>query len=853
MLKKKLDKDECLIFHRNNLSSISKDLIKDSMKNSASLYTFDSFKKIGKENEVVEINEPIKKIVNELITKAKEKKLDAIIQNSITLAQRYFMHILVNDQVLDLYFVSNGKSYIISNIQWFCNILNNLFNNTTSNDQRNDNTFKQCQQIFGKNLHMISKKDFEKFHINDNELFDKWNIACSVALTHLNNDNKMFILLNSISSESSIPLSSVWSKSWSNTDYESEIYFHLLHPCDPLILFHIYKLFPSQKLLLVSNSFLLLQDGAIEILIQYHYNHTSSRTDISITFRALNLSTTKNTMNTSDRLIQESFQYVLREYYVIIWAFLFKNDYVFKIEEKNQESCNVFERVNGNQLMYHQWEHLALYHYSPAPTLTSTCTACGLRPTANKALYNSCTILSPVRFTTEEKNHKKEDPSDSLIFQLNKNPFSYTGKYNMRPDGCNFFEVLFLSFDDDLKQFRSSIPSVIQIGFLVNNFDIKDNEKILFEYGNSEKNEIQKFHHGLRLRIDILFTDRPNTYEFILSINNIPWSFQTMKCTTTKTMFQPFIQYSGIHEFERDIQLIMHYNKTELDKAIINSPTYDITKNPWKVGMSLEAKDRQNPTRLAVAHIVKVHEDNRITINFDGCSSTYDYTAEINDPNFHPCGYLEYVQRVLLKNTNMSKIKPHSTLTNFDKPYSYDRSFSWHNYLTEKDQEPVPFECFNDVQKEGMTVEYFPHGITKSTLTCLSCRHFYNVRIKYHKMNTIIQDEMVNSILFDHHVELANPKSRTSPGVVLLPESFDLLTFTYPCLIQFQCSSDYFVRLTCNHRSISPSDLTTIISGTHLINTRGVRIEKAELNMPLVTLCMLTAIDLSRNQVNILT
>jgi hypothetical protein len=37
--------------------------------------------------------------------------------------------------------------------------------------------------------------------------------------------------------------------------------------------------------------------------------------------------------------------------------------------------------------MNSQWKHLALYHYSSAPTLTSTCTVCGLRPTATKALY----------------------------------------------------------------------------------------------------------------------------------------------------------------------------------------------------------------------------------------------------------------------------------------------------------------------------------------------------------------------------------------------------------------------------------------------------------------------------------
>jgi hypothetical protein len=41
----------------------------------------------------------------------------------------------------------------------------------------------------------------------------------------------------------------------------------------------------------------------------------------------------------------------------------------------------------GNALMQDQWKDLALYHYSSAPTLTSTCSVCGLRPAANKSLY----------------------------------------------------------------------------------------------------------------------------------------------------------------------------------------------------------------------------------------------------------------------------------------------------------------------------------------------------------------------------------------------------------------------------------------------------------------------------------
>ncbi|CAF2785557.1 unnamed protein product [Rotaria sp. Silwood2] len=254
---------------------------------------------------------------------------------------------------------------------------------------------------------------------------------------------------------------------------------------------------------------------------------------------------------------------------------------------------------------------------------------------------------------------------------------------------------------------------------------------------------------------------------------------------------------------------------------------------------------RQNDSSFVTNHLMKD--------SIKHCKPLYifdsiDSLIETDNSDLHPCGYWEYVQRVLYKNPNSSKLNPHFTFNRYDKPKSYDGLFSWRNYLTEKNQEPVPFECFSYVQTEGMPVEYFPHGISKAAFTCLSCRHYNNARVKYHKMNTFIQDEIVNRILYEHHIETSTPTTTTSPGLVLLPTPFDTSTFMYPCLKHFQNSSNFIVHLTCNHRSISPLDSTTIISGTHLMDTDGGSIEKKDLNMSLITICMLTAIDLARNQ-----
>lgn len=56
--------------------------------------------------------------------------------------------------------------------------------------------------------------------------------------------------------------------------------------------------------------------------------------DISITFRTLNFYSNSSESDNLNEFVQESFQYVIREYYVIIWSFLFKNDYAFKVLNK---------------------------------------------------------------------------------------------------------------------------------------------------------------------------------------------------------------------------------------------------------------------------------------------------------------------------------------------------------------------------------------------------------------------------------------------------------------------------------------------------------------------------------------
>ena len=58
----------------------------------------------------------------------------------------------------------------------------------------------------------------------------------------------------------------------------------------------------------------------------------------------------------------------------------------------------------------------------------------------------------------------------------------------------------------------------------------------------------------------------------------------------------------------------------------------------FKVDMKLEAKDRLNPTMVAVATITDI-KDGRLLIHFDGWTSRYDYWCKPTTPDIHPVGW----------------------------------------------------------------------------------------------------------------------------------------------------------------------------------------------------------------------
>ena len=146
----------------------------------------------------------------------------------------------------------------------------------------------------------------------------------------------------------------------------------------------------------------------------------------------------------------------------------------------------------GNTLITNdRWNHLAIYHYSHAPSFTSPCTVCGLLPAANKALYvsesgdfqlvfqtflhlqNACAILSPARHACRKSRHappeltEMEATAGTFMFEHEKASLNFTDKHMLRPDGFNSFEVICLSKTKSGIQSTSPIVASLRVGCLL--------------------------------------------------------------------------------------------------------------------------------------------------------------------------------------------------------------------------------------------------------------------------------------------------------------------------------------------------------------------------------------------------
>lgn len=80
-------------------------------------------------------------------------------------------------------------------------------------------------------------------------------------------------------------------------------------------------------------------------------------------------------------------------------------------------------------------------------------------------------------------------------------------------------------------------------------------------------------------------------------------------------------------------------------------------------------------------------------IRFDGWSAMYDYWTDLNNEDLLPCGFMNY-----WKAKTGSKSYSFNSMTRFDKPKNYPKSFDWKEYLKENFYHSIPLEFFNDVK-----------------------------------------------------------------------------------------------------------------------------------------------------------
>ena len=171
-------------------------MTKDAVKHCDTLYTF-NFEKKSNET-VVKTSESVKTFINLLTKQATAKREEEILPSSTKLAKIYFQHKLITvseenrsktdlmnvffkDTVLDIHSTSSVKSYYISNIEWFCQMLNKFLNTQSHPHRKTEQVFDQIKSAIGSDVHLLTKRDFKNFQISREEVRRKQNVSFVIS------------------------------------------------------------------------------------------------------------------------------------------------------------------------------------------------------------------------------------------------------------------------------------------------------------------------------------------------------------------------------------------------------------------------------------------------------------------------------------------------------------------------------------------------------------------------------------------------------------------------------------------------------------------------------------------------
>ncbi|XP_037825759.1 uncharacterized protein LOC119613788 isoform X1 [Lucilia sericata] len=185
---------------------------------------------------------------------------------------------------------------------------------------------------------------------------------------------------------------------------------------------------------------------------------------------------------------------------------------------------------------------------------------------------------------------------------------------------------------------------------------------------------------GYRLKLS--FDGYDNAYDFWLNADSMD-IFPPGWCAKTNRILQPpkgitanKFNWGAYLNKEKAVPapryLFTHLNSSSL-----------VPRNPFKVGMHLEAEDLNDTGKLCVASVADVLDD-RIRIHFDGWDDCYDIIVDINSPYIHPCGWHEGRQQLVVP------------------PDCENSAFNWNDYIRKQGTgEAASEELFNPREPIG--------------------------------------------------------------------------------------------------------------------------------------------------------
>ncbi|XP_059152537.1 uncharacterized protein LOC131938499 [Physella acuta] len=261
------------------------------------------------------------------------------------------------------------------------------------------------------------------------------------------------------------------------------------------------------------------------------------------------------------------------------------------------------------------------------------------------------------------------------------------------------------------------------------------------------------------------------------------------------------------NRYELKISSMGHEDTFVSATVVVTDSDFKSADTTVEIGMRLEAVGRRKPHHICVATITDIdRKQDQVLIHYDGylhqddCwfeddADNSDFWSELDNEDLHPIGFMAARGYELAQTKHLNpELQP---------PRYYTKPFDWLTYLKEEHAQPVPFECFNEKQSDGMKPDLilqaqFEHALSSysqnpNTVSETCYKNPTTAQVLEYQTKTYLhktEDKMQSN-------DLEQLMEKQKEAFIFLPANLTLDNLRYPMLSDVYSDKQQRIHFLC--------------------------------------------------------